>query len=166
MQSKAWGSKAPWGSRTSNQRMVAAGLPERYRTAAWEASSNMRVAPSYQATAAAGASYLGLVKERFQRGTPWAFQRRAAVLTWLTRRRWRVEGGVQAQTGNEGDRLGQGLAAVEQVRHGVAVVAHQHQRALGQPPAQEHDHLPRPVGDLLVPASLLLVVPEQRAPAP
>ena len=50
---------------------------------------------------------------------------------------------------------------MEQVQHGVAVVAHQHQWTLGQPAAQLHDHLSRPVGELLVPTSLLLVVPRR-----
>ena len=49
---QAWGWKAPWGSRINTQRMVTGGLPERYQTAVWEVSSTMRVAPSYQATAA------------------------------------------------------------------------------------------------------------------
>ena len=48
---------------------------------------------------------------------------------------------------------------MEQVEDGVAVVAHQHQGAVGQPAAQLHDHLPGPVGELLVPVSLPLVVP-------
>ena len=52
VQSRAWGSKAPSGSRASAQRMVTAGLPERYQTAVWEASSSVRVVPSYHATAA------------------------------------------------------------------------------------------------------------------
>ena len=50
---------------------------------------------------------------------------------------------------------------MEQVQDGVAAVAHQHQGALRQPAAQLHDHLPRPVGEFLVPASLLLVVPRR-----
>ena len=36
----------------STQRMVTAGLPERYQTAVWEVSSTVRVVPSYQETAA------------------------------------------------------------------------------------------------------------------
>ena len=50
---------------------------------------------------------------------------------------------------------------MEQVQHGIGVVAHQHQWALGEPAAQLHDHLPRPVGELLVPAPSLLVVPRR-----
>ncbi len=50
---------------------------------------------------------------------------------------------------------------MKQIQHGVAVVAHQHQRSLRQPAPQLHDHLPRPVGEFLVSASLLLVVPRR-----
>ena len=77
----------------------------------------------------AGPGCLGLIKEGFERGPARTFQRRATVLSRLTGWRRCVEGGVQAQTGDQGDRLGQGLAAMEQVQHGIAVVAHQHQRA-------------------------------------
>ena len=49
------------------------------------------------------------------------------------------------------------LAAVGQVNYGVAVVAH-HQGSMGQPAAQLQDHLPCPVGEFLVAASLLLVI--------
>ena len=52
VQRRAWGSKAPWGSRISTQRMDTAGFPERYQTAVWEVSSTVRVVPLYQATAA------------------------------------------------------------------------------------------------------------------
>ena len=77
----------------------------------------------------AGPGCLGLVKEGFERGPARTFQRRATVLSGLTGWRWSIESGVQAQTGDQGDRLSQGLAAMEQVKHGIAVVAHQHQRA-------------------------------------
>ena len=100
----------------------------------------------------AGPADISWVEQCFQRRSPRAFQGWLAVLTRLTRWRWRIEGGVQAQFGDEGHRLAQRLAAVEQVEDGVAVVPHQHQRPVGQPAAQLHDHLPCPVGDLLVPA--------------
>ena len=99
-----------------------------------------------------------LIQEGFERGSPRAFQRWSAVLARMSWWRWRVESGVQAQSGDQSDRFAQGLAAVEQVEDGVAVVPHQYQGTVGQPAAQQHDHLPRPVGDLLVPVSLTLVV--------
>ncbi len=106
-----------------------------------------------------------LIQEGFQGGSPGAFQGRPAFLTRWPWRRWRVEGGVQTQSGDEGHRFAQGLAAVEQIQHGVAVVSHQYRGTLGQPATSAsggHDHLPGPVGDPLVPASLLLVVPRGR----
>ena len=51
---------------------------------------------------------------------------------------------------------------MEQVQHSVTVVAHQHLWAMGQPAAQLQYHLPGPVGELFVSASLLAVVPLQR----
>ena len=105
-----------------------------------------------------GPADIGLVEQCFQRWSPGAFQRRSAILPRLTVGRWSIEGGVQAQSGNQSNRLTQGLAAVEEVEDRVAVVSHQHQGPMGQPPAQLYDHLPGPVGELLVPASLPLVV--------
>ena len=52
----------------------------------------------------------------------------------------------------------EGLAEVEQVQDGIAIVAHHHQGAMGQPAAQQQDHLASPVGEFLVPASLPLVI--------
>ena len=98
----------------------------------------------------AGPSYVGVIKEGFQWWPPRAFQGWPAILTRLTGRRCRIEGGVQAQSGDEGDGFTERLAAVEQVQHGVAVVPHQDQGALGQPAAQLHDHLSGPVGEVTV----------------
>ena len=102
-----------------------------------------------------------MIKEGFQWWPPRAFQGWPAILTRLTGWRWCVQSGVQAQSGDEGDGFTEGLAAVEQIQHGVAVVPHQHQWALGQPATQLHDHLSGPVGEFLVAASLLLVVPRR-----
>ena len=57
----------------------------------------------------------------------------------------------------QGDGSAEGLAALEQIQHGVAVVPHQN-RGAGQTATHQHDLLPRPVGELLVSASLLPVV--------
>ena len=89
-------------------------------------------------------------------------QWRATILARLTGWRWRIQGGVQTQSGDQGNGFTEGLAAVEQIQHGIAVVAHQHQGSVGQPAAQLHDHLAGPVGELLVLASLLLVVTGRR----
>ena len=76
----------------------------------------MRVVPSYQATATLAQVTWDWSRIVFSARSPRTFQRRAALLTRLTRRRWRIEGGVQTQTGDQGYRRGQGLAAVEQVQ--------------------------------------------------
>ena len=128
VQSRACGAKEPWGSRISTQRMGTGGLPERYQTAVREVSSTVRVAPVIPGHRGAGPGCLGLVKEGFERGPARTFERWTTVLSRLTGWRRCIESGVQAQTGDQGDRLGQGLAAMEQVQHGIAVVAHQHQR--------------------------------------
>ena len=55
-----------------------------------------------------------------------------------------VKASIQAQSGDQRNGLTEGLAAVEQVQHGVAVVSHDHQGAVGQPAAQLQDHLASP----------------------
>ena len=112
--------KEPWGSRISTQRMRTGGLPERYQTAVWEVSSTARVIPGHLG---AGPSYIRLLKENFHQ--------RATVLARLTGWRWRIQGGVQTQSGDQGNGFTEGLAAVEQIQHGIAVVAHQHQGSVG-----------------------------------
>ena len=110
-------------------------------------------------------SHLILFKDGFQGWPPCAFQSRPAVLTRLTEWCWYIQGGVQAQSGDQGDGLTQGLAAAERIQHGIAVVPHQHQGAMGKPAwfgkltmSGLHDHLTGPVGDLFVATALLLVV--------
>ena len=151
--------KEPWGVSdqhpANGYRGLAGAVPDR-RLGGELHSSGGAVIPGHRG---AGPGCLGLVKESLERGPPRAFERRATVLSRLTGWRWSIEGGVHAQTGDQGDGFPEGLAAVEQVQHGVAVVAHQHQRALRQPATQLQYHLPGPIGEFLVPASLLLVVP-------
>ena len=80
------------------------------------------VVPSHRGD---GPRHAGLIQE--------GFQRRPTGLTRRTRRRWRVECCVQAQFGDKGNGLAQGLAAVEQVQDSVAIVPHQRQGSVGQP---------------------------------
>ena len=64
----------------------------------------------------AGPVDIRLLGQRFQGRSRLALQQRAAVLSRLTGRHRRVEGGVQTQTGDEGDRLGRELPVVEQIQ--------------------------------------------------
>ena len=70
------GGEGALGIAVSTQRMRTGGLPERYQTAVCDVSSTVRVVPSYQAHGHTGPSYLGLVEEGLQRGSPRSFQRR------------------------------------------------------------------------------------------
>ena len=82
----------------------------------------------------------------------------AAILSWLTRRRGIVEGGVQEQPCDDGNGLRHRLAEVEQTQDDVAAVCHQHRRTVGQPPAQLENDLRRPIGELFGSLALRQVV--------
>ncbi len=71
------------------------------------------------------------VDEFLQVGQPFTLDPGLAALTGLSRRRGRIERGIQPQPGDEGNGLSQGLAEVEQVQDGVAAVGHQHQGPVG-----------------------------------
>ena len=64
----------------------------------------------------AGPSYIRLRKENFQRRTPRALQWRATVLARLTGWRWRIQGGVQTQSGDQGNG-GTGSSGANPARH-------------------------------------------------
>ena len=69
-----------------------------------------------------------------------------------------VERGVEPQSGDESDRLCQGLAEVEQVECGVAAVSHHDDGTVWKPTPELEYHLTRPVSDFLVsPPSLLII---------
>jgi hypothetical protein len=44
---------------------------------------------------------------------------------------WLEERRIQPESGNEGDRMNQRLAEMQQFQHGVATVRHQHQTPMG-----------------------------------
>src|SRR5215213_5886509 len=73
------------------------------------------------------------------------------------RRRWFVEGGVEAETGDTDhpmpDKGGQELEG------GETAVSHKHQRPLRYPATGLEDQLARPVGQFLVPFAVLAAVP-------
>ena len=119
--------------------------PGRYRAGPeWRRSpGGLGSAPStqYQATAA-------LAQENFQRRPPRALQWRATVLARLTGWRWRIQGGVQTQSGDQGNGFTEGLAprppapgvGASPMASGPGHVAQPHQ---GDPAQTEPDG-PRP----------------------
>src|SRR5512135_161544 len=78
--------------------------------------------------------------------------------SWVAHRSRLIESGVQAQTGNHGDRLDHPGCTGEQFKHRVATVGDDHQLVLRQPPTQLPDHLSSPIGELFVAATMLLIV--------
>ena len=71
-----------------------------------------------------------------------------------------IEGGIQPQAGDEGDRLSQRLAKMQQLQDGVAAVSQERQGAVGQPAAQLEDELAGSSGEFLgcLPLSQVIVL--------
>ena len=73
------------------------GLPERYQTAVWEVSSTARVMPAYQATSALAQNVCS--RKTFSGGRRGPFNGgRLALTGWR-----RIQGGVQTQSGDQGN---------------------------------------------------------------
>ena len=89
---------------------------------------------AYQAIPRRFASYIRLLGKNFPTAPCVALQWRATVLARLTGWRWRIQRGVQTQSGDRnGFTEATGSSGANQ--HGIAVVAHQHQGSVGQPAA-------------------------------
>ncbi len=117
--SKAYGVQAPWGSRinppANEDGRFAGAVPDRRLGGEFHCGGGAVISGH----CGAGPPHVGLVKEGLERGSPRALPRGATLLTRLTRRRGRIAGRVPPQSGDEGYRRGQGLAAVEQVQSGA-----------------------------------------------
>src|SRR5215207_8152500 len=89
---------------------------------------------------------------------PLTFEARSSHLAgvaWWSRF---VKSGIQAQAGNQGDRVSQALAAVEQLERGVGAIGDGDYLALWVPASHQKKQLPGPIGQLLVPLALLFGV--------
>jgi hypothetical protein len=70
---------------------------------------------------------------------------------------WRsrlVEGSIQAQAADEGDRVPQPAAAIEQFERCVSAIGDGYDLALWVPAPYDQEQLPGPFGYLLVPSTL------------
>src|SRR3954464_4644467 len=154
VQRRACGSKRPWGSRRSTQRIGTVGRPAWCQTAVEEWISTVRSPPPYQ---------LGTVMRCHRRRR--VDQRRGEVCQalalgpgpparpGLARRGWFVKGSIEAQACDTGYAVAGQRRQEFQGRKGT--VADQHQLPPGQPAAGLQRHLPRPVRECLVPPPTL-----------
>src|SRR3954470_4406178 len=158
VQSRACGSKRRWGSRSSAQRIGTTGSPAWHQTACPEQISTEPVALAIPAGHGHAPPRRGRVGQHLGQ-----VRRARALGSWSADcsrpawRRWFVEGGIEAKTGDTDhpmpDKGGQELEG------GETAVSHKHQRPLRHPATGLEDQLARPVGQFLVPFAVLAAVP-------
>src|SRR5215208_399093 len=88
-------------------------------------------------------------------GQPLALEARPPYLTWASWRGRFVKGGIQAQAGDEDDRVGELAATRKQLKRSVGTVRHGHDLAFWVPVPYQQEQLPGPLGYLLVPSASL-----------
>ena len=157
VQSRACGSKRRWGSRSSTQRIGTTGRPAWRQTAVAEQISTTRSPSPYQPgtvtrcqRVVSSTSTSARVGRRapLVRGRPTVPGRRGGAGSYSaasSRRRVMQVRPCRASVSQE-------------LQGGEAAVAQQHDLAPGQPAACLQGHLPRPVGQLLVPPAALAAV--------
>jgi len=86
---------------------------------------------------------------------PLAFEARPSYLTGASWRSRFIEGSIQAQAGDEGDRIGELAALVEQFERCVRPIGYGHDLALWIPAPYDQEQLPGQFGYLLMPSTPL-----------
>ncbi len=120
----------------------------------------MRAPSPYQLATTTGVQAVAASAMRASQGRQAAaLHARATALARAARRGRFVEGGVQAQPGDDGDRVAQAGAAGQQRDGRVAAIGDDDEQTLREPAAQEQQRLPRPIGQLLVATAARAVVP-------
>jgi hypothetical protein len=71
---------------------------------------------------------------------------------------WLVEGGIQAQAADEGDRIGEPPTSVEELQGSVGAVGYGYYLAFWVPAPHQQKKLPGPFGEALVPLAGLCCV--------
>ena len=102
--------------------------------------------------------HIGVVQEFDGRGQALSLQAWSAYLPGHSGWSGFEERSIEPESADECDGLSQGLAAVQEFESRVSHVGHDDYAPVGQPAAQLYDHLARPIRDLLVPSSYLLMV--------
>src|SRR5215207_6720898 len=120
------------GSRIRTQRTGTAGKPVEYHTAVFEAISTMRSPLPYQLAILVGFQTVFVswaTSERLGSRSP--LRRGLPIWTGASWRSRFVEGGIQTQAADEGDRIGELAAALEQFERCVSAIGYGHDLALG-----------------------------------
>ena len=96
--------------------------------------------------------------DRRQGREPLPFHPRSSVLAWSSRWCGLIQSGIEAQAGDDGDRLTPAPAGGEEVQRGVAAVGYRDDHAVRPPAAHDAEQLAGPVGHRLVLTAALGVV--------
>src|SRR4029450_12460257 len=81
-----------------------------------------------------------------------------SYLAGIAWRGWFVEGSIQAQAGDEGNRLGESAAAIEEFQRRISAIGDGYQLAFWVPTPHLQEQLPGPLGKLLMSLSSLSCV--------
>jgi hypothetical protein len=101
----------------------------------------------------------GMVQALLEGGKALAFQAGAAFLPRPSGGCGYIERRVEAEAGDEGHGVGEGLTEVEEFQDGVGTVRNKDQEAVWEPAAELEDHLPRYIRELLGGLPKVAVVP-------
>ena len=134
VQSRAWGSRRPLGSRRSSQRRKTMGSSGWYQRAVPVAAWRRFLVPSGQRWHRAVQTVAGVG----QHGLTGAHDPWPPPLSRFAGRGRIMEDGIQAQPGQEGDGRGHGLAGGQQLQGGVGPVADDHQLRSGSQRRRRH----------------------------
>jgi hypothetical protein len=128
-----------------------------YQTAVAETTSTVRSPLLYQSSTVAGVQAMPRILGHDRKvGQAFALQAWPAQLTCSTRWGRIVERCVQTQAGNERHGPGQETpAACQESEAGVSGIGHRNNLPFGPPAPDQEEHLPCPVGYLLVPFASL-----------
>src|SRR5215207_6462408 len=81
-----------------------------------------------------------------------------SYLAGIPWRAWFVEGSIQVQAGDEGDRLGESAAAIEELQRRISAIGDGYELAFWLPTPHLQKQLPGPLGKLLMSLSSLFCV--------
>src|SRR5215208_4802757 len=100
----------------------------------------------------------GVFSDNGEVGQTLSLESGPSYLSAMAWRGWFVEGSIQAQAGDEGDRLGESAAAIEELQRGISAIGDGYYLAFWVPTPHLQKQLPGPLGKLLMSLSPLFCV--------